>query len=56
MPDVAIVSIILLWLNINIVSGTNIINTDTAAPAPALDIPPEIICDIAFGSVFSSSL
>lgn len=40
------VSTMLLCENINTAIGSIIINTTEAAPAPAREIPAEIICDI----------
>ena len=56
MPDEAIVSIILDCEIIKTVTGTIIIMTCEAAPAPARTIPPASICPIAYEKVFSCSL
>ena len=47
MPEVDMVSMMLLWVRTNTPIGTSIMITVEAAPAPCREIPPVTICWIA---------
>ena len=55
MPEVPMVSTILLWLKMNTPIGTAMMNRVTTDAAPTRAMPPPATCDRAYGSGFNCS-